>query len=134
MAWFGGLSNADYNWLQGWFKILDSQLKALKTGQLVLAERITALEGKVVLVTRELDQLEQALSEEQDVGTAIEMALDNLASQIEGLKNEPALLTKLANDVRARSARLKAAIIRDTQADTNATTTTEEPTTTTEAP
>jgi len=88
---------------------LTAKLDQVLANQAIADERIQKM-------SVELDQLEAQAKTNEDAEAAAVTMLKSLADQINSMKNDPARLTKLTSDLKARADALGAAIVAGTPA------------------
>lgn len=90
--------------------------RALRLLDAIAADVKTLLKGQATM-SKELDDLEQVVSQDLTVDQSAATLIQGLAAQIEANKTDPIRLQKMANDLRASTAALAAAVAANTPAD-----------------
>jgi len=92
--------------LQHYFERINNRLAQVHASVITLEVNMA---GELEAVRTEVEQM-------RTVQQGAVTLLDNLAGQIDSLKNDPVALTALAEDVRAQRTALAEALVRDTRA------------------
>jgi chromosome segregation ATPase len=89
------------------------------TDQLVqMNRRLTRIEGKLTSMSAELDKLTADVQRTTDVEDSAIKLLQGLSTQIASLKNDPAALQQLSQQLNSKADDLAAAIVANTPSDT----------------
>jgi N-acetylglutamate synthase-like GNAT family acetyltransferase len=75
-----------------------------------ILELLRDIKKKEIIMSKELDALEVAVTENTALDTSIIALVEGLAAQIESMKDDPAKMEALAASLREKSAALAAAI------------------------
>jgi len=81
-----------------------------------ILELLRDIKKKEIIMSKELDALEVAVTENTALDTSIIALVEGLAAQIEEMKDDPAKMEALAASLREKSAALAAAIQANTPA------------------
>ena len=76
----------------------------------LILDYLREIKKKEIIMSKELDDLEVAVTENTALDASIVALVEGLAAQIESMKDDPAKMTALAASLREKSAALAAAI------------------------
>lgn len=78
--------------------------------------QLTRIEGKLGIMSAELDKLQTDVQRTKDVEDSAILLLQGLSTQIAALRNDPAALTALSESLNAKADELAAAVVANTPA------------------
>jgi chromosome segregation ATPase len=81
-----------------------------------LKDQLTRIEGKLNIMSAELDQLQVDVKKTTDVEDSAILLLQGLSTQIAALKNDPAALQALSASLNSKADELAAAVVANTPA------------------